>query len=113
MPQKLVSCDLISRDFANSSSIFYIIQYIWCAWCSNTFSKLGDHSSDAAFAMYYGKFQGIAPKAGLIIALVENRLEQNAEYELLLNEIHKMYLTQRAGVSQFNFGQIRTDIFRP
>lgn len=48
--------------------------------------------------MYYGKFQGIAPKAGQIITLVENRMEQNVEYELLLIEIHKMYLTQRAGV---------------
>lgn len=62
-----------------------------------------DQSSDAAFAMYYGKFQGIAPKANQIIALVENRLEQNVEYELLLIEIQKMYLTQRAGVSQHNF----------
>lgn len=50
--------------------------------------------------MYYGKFQGIAPKASQIIALVENRIEQNAEYEVLLSEIHKMYLTQRAGVSE-------------
>lgn len=48
--------------------------------------------------MYYGKFQGVAPKASQIIALVENRLEQNVEYELLLIEIHKMYLAQRAGV---------------
>lgn len=48
--------------------------------------------------MYYGKFQGVAPKADQIINLVESRIEQNVEYELLLNEIHKMYLTQRAGV---------------
>lgn len=48
--------------------------------------------------MYYGKFQGIAPKASQIITLVERRIEQNVEYENLLNEIHKMYLTQRAGV---------------
>lgn len=60
--------------------------------------KLGDQSSDAAFAMYYGKFQGIAPKASQIITIVESRIEQNVEYELLLIEIHKMYLTQRAGV---------------
>ncbi|XP_031626391.1 conserved oligomeric Golgi complex subunit 3 [Contarinia nasturtii] len=60
--------------------------------------KTGDQSSDAAFAMYYGKFQGIAPKASQIINLVESRIEQNVEYELLLNEIHKMYLTQRAGI---------------
>lgn len=58
-----------------------------------------DQSSDAAFAMYYGKFQGIAPKASQIITLVESRIEQNVEYELLLIEIHKMYLTQRAGVN--------------
>lgn len=62
--------------------------------------KLGDQSSDAAFAMYYGKFQGIAPKANQIITLVERRLDQNVEYDLLLNEIHKMYLTQRTGVSR-------------
>lgn len=49
--------------------------------------------------MYYGKFQGIAPKASQIITLVETRVDQNVEYELLLIEIHKMYLTQRAGVS--------------
>lgn len=69
--------------------------------------KLGDQSSDAAFAMYYGKFQGIAPKANQIIALVEGRLEQNIEYEHLLNEIHKMYLTQRAGVRQLQLTKNR------
>lgn len=63
----------------------------------------GDQSSDAAFAMYYGKFQGIAPKANQIITLVESRLEQNVEYDLLLNEIHKMYLIQRAGVSSLRY----------
>lgn len=52
-----------------------------------------------AFAIYYGKFQGIAPKASRIISLVENRIEQNAEYDNLLNELHKIYLSHRASVS--------------
>lgn len=52
--------------------------------------------------MYYGKFQGIAPKASQIITLVEKRIDQNMEYQHLLNEIHKMYLTQRAGVGSFH-----------
>lgn len=70
--------------------------------CCSFSTKLADQTSDSAFAMYYGKFQGIAPKASLIITLVESRIEQNVEYELLLIEIQKMYLTQRAGVRTIN-----------
>lgn len=64
----------------------------------NIFSQ-GDKSSDVAFAIYYGKFQGIAPKAAKIISLVENRIENNYEYESLLNELQKIYLSHRASVS--------------
>lgn len=59
----------------------------------------GDQSSDVAFAIYYGKFQGIAPKANPIIALVESRVQQNVEYDILLHELHKIYLSHRASVS--------------
>lgn len=59
-----------------------------------------DETADTAFAIYYGKFQGIAPKANRIISLIEDRLEQNVEYEHLLNELHKLYLFQRASVSE-------------
>lgn len=58
-----------------------------------------EETADTAFAIYYGKFQGIAPKANRIISMIEDRLEQNVEYEHLLNELHKLYLFQRASVS--------------
>lgn len=58
-----------------------------------------DQSPDVAFAIYYGKFQGIAPKANPIISLVESRLQQNVEYDILLNELQKIYLSHRASVS--------------
>lgn len=57
-----------------------------------------EETADTAFAIYYGKFQGIAPKASRIISLIESRVEQNVEYEYLLNELHKLYLFQRASV---------------
>lgn len=57
-----------------------------------------EQNSDTAFAIYYGKFQGIAPKANKIISLVEQRLDQNVEYEALLGELQRLYLFQRAGV---------------
>lgn len=57
-----------------------------------------DQSSEAVFAIYYGKFQGVAPKASRIISLVEERVGRNFEYDHLLDEIHKLYLTQRAWV---------------
>lgn len=62
-----------------------------------------NQSSDVAFAIYYGKFQGIAPKANPIIALVESRIQQNVQYDILLNELHKIYLSHRASVSRIQF----------
>lgn len=61
-------------------------------------TQLDEQSSEAVFAIYYGKFQGIAPKASRTISLVEERIGRSPEYDQLLDEIHKMYLTQRAWV---------------
>lgn len=72
-----------------------------------------DKSSDVAFAIYYGKFQGIAPKANPIIALVESRVQQNVEYDILLNELHKIYLSNRASVSGTWFNFLNFEIFDP
>lgn len=58
-----------------------------------------EKSSDAAFAIYYGKFQASAPKAKLITSVIEERLDRNTEYEQLLSELHQSYLSQRANVS--------------
>lgn len=58
--------------------------------------KITDKSSEAAFAMFYGKFQASSAKIKRIIGLVEERYERNAEYENLLLELHQFYLSQRA-----------------
>lgn len=58
--------------------------------------KINDKSSEAAFAMFYGKFQASSAKIKRIIKLVEDRYEKNAEYENLLSELHQFYLSQRA-----------------
>lgn len=72
-----------------------------------------DQSADTAFAIYYGKFQGIAPKASRIISLVEERVEQNTEYEHLLNELHRLYLFQRASVMSILNLEINQKAFMP
>jgi len=69
---------------------------------SKQLSKTDDKSSDAAFAIYYGKFQASAPKAKLITSVIEERLDRNTEYEQLLAELHQSYLSQRANVSTAN-----------
>lgn len=67
------------------------------------FSIAEEQNSDTVFALYYGKFQGVAPKAKKIISLVEDRVEQNIEYDNLLNELQRLYLFQRASVSILQF----------
>lgn len=62
-----------------------------------------DKSSDTAFAIYYGKFQATAPKAKRITSLIEERLDRSQEYEQLLAELHRTYLSQRANVYIFRF----------
>lgn len=71
---------------------------------SKQLSKTDDKSSDAAFAIYYGKFQASAAKAKLITSVIEERLDRNTEYEQLLSELHQSYLSQRANVRTTNKG---------
>ncbi|XP_004521742.1 conserved oligomeric Golgi complex subunit 3 [Ceratitis capitata] len=53
-------------------------------------------SPDAAFALYYGKYQTAAVKIKRVAQLVESRLERSVEYEQLLSEMHQNYLNERA-----------------
>ena len=57
---------------------------------------LGDKSSEAVFALYYGKFQASSVKIKKVTELVEQRHQKNGEYESLLFELHQQYLQQRA-----------------
>lgn len=59
-------------------------------------NKATDKSSDAAFALFYGKFQAFAARAKKITTLIEERYEKNSDYEQLLLELHQAYLAQRA-----------------
>lgn len=62
-------------------------------------SKEDDKSSNTAFAIYYGKFQAFAPKIKRITSVIEERLDRSNEYEVLLVDLHQVFLTQRANVS--------------
>lgn len=58
--------------------------------------KIIDKNSDTAFALFYGKFQASAPKVKKISSLIEERIDQSQEYDLLLSELQQTYLSQRA-----------------
>uniref|UniRef100_A0A0A1WN89 Conserved oligomeric Golgi complex subunit 3 n=1 Tax=Zeugodacus cucurbitae TaxID=28588 RepID=A0A0A1WN89_ZEUCU len=59
-------------------------------------TTITNSSPDAAFALYYGKYQTAAVKIKRVAQLVESRLERSAEYEQLLSEMHQNYLNERA-----------------
>ncbi|TDG44296.1 hypothetical protein AWZ03_009269 [Drosophila navojoa] len=55
---------------------------------------------DAAFALYYGKYQTAAAKVKRVAQLIESRLENsnNSEYNQLMTDLQQHYLAQRASV---------------
>ncbi|XP_055545149.1 conserved oligomeric Golgi complex subunit 3 [Wyeomyia smithii] len=55
-----------------------------------------EQALEAAFALFYGKFQASAPKVKRITATIEERLERSAEYAQLLASLHQHFLFQRA-----------------
>ncbi|XP_055839403.1 conserved oligomeric Golgi complex subunit 3 [Episyrphus balteatus] len=55
-------------------------------------------NAEAAFALYYGKYQASAIKIKRVSQLVEDRLSFGAEYEQLLSDIHNNYLSERANI---------------
>ncbi|XP_058058954.1 conserved oligomeric Golgi complex subunit 3 isoform X1 [Anopheles bellator] len=60
--------------------------------------KIGDPTMEAAFALFYGKFQASAPRVKRITATIEERLDRSPDYDVLLGELHQNYLTQRAAI---------------
>ncbi|XP_053694577.1 conserved oligomeric Golgi complex subunit 3 isoform X2 [Sabethes cyaneus] len=55
-----------------------------------------EQALEAAFALFYGKFQASAPKVKRITATIEERLERSPEYVQLLGTLHQHFLLQRA-----------------
>ncbi|XP_077554461.1 conserved oligomeric Golgi complex subunit 3 [Haemaphysalis longicornis] len=52
-------------------------------------------STDNSFALLYGKFRTHAPRIHALVAQIEERVEQNAEYKELLEGCHACYFAQR------------------
>ncbi|KAH8237551.1 hypothetical protein KR038_009186 [Drosophila bunnanda] len=53
---------------------------------------------DAAFALYYGKYQTAAAKVKRVAQLIESRAEHSNEYGQLMADLQQHYLAQRASV---------------
>lgn len=71
----------------------------------------GEISSDAIFALYYGKFQGSGPKIKKISAIVEGRrLQENPEYEQLHSDMINLYFSYRANVMRSAVEQALTNL---
>lgn len=58
-------------------------------------SKTTDKTSDAAFAIYYGKFQASSAKVRPTIMTIEERIQCSSEYGQLQSEIHQFYFSLR------------------
>uniref|UniRef100_A0A182JUF3 Conserved oligomeric Golgi complex subunit 3 n=1 Tax=Anopheles christyi TaxID=43041 RepID=A0A182JUF3_9DIPT len=72
--------------------------------------KVGDPTADAAFVLFYGKFQASSPRVRRITALIEDRLDRSPDYEQLLGELHQNYLTQRATIMSSGVDQAIKDL---
>ncbi|XP_058130062.1 conserved oligomeric Golgi complex subunit 3 isoform X1 [Anopheles ziemanni] len=72
--------------------------------------KVGDRSAEAAFALFYGKFQASSSRVQRITAMIEERLDRSPDYEQLLGELHQTYLTQRAAIMSTGVDQAIKDL---
>lgn len=55
-------------------------------------------SPDAAFALYYGKYQTSAAKIKRVSQMIESRIDICAEYANLLAELQQNYINERATI---------------
>ncbi|KFM56619.1 Conserved oligomeric Golgi complex subunit 3, partial [Stegodyphus mimosarum] len=51
--------------------------------------------SENAFTLYYGKFRSHAPRIHALMKQIEERIDKNPDYELLLSDCHQCYFNQR------------------
>ncbi|XP_045511546.1 conserved oligomeric Golgi complex subunit 3 [Colias croceus] len=54
---------------------------------------------DMAYAVYFGKFQAVAPKLKMVIGEIEKRAEVNEDYASLLSDIQREYAIRRQRVA--------------
>ncbi|XP_068626505.1 conserved oligomeric Golgi complex subunit 3 [Battus philenor] len=51
---------------------------------------------DTAYAVYFGKFQAVAPKLRMVISEIEKRAETNEDYAALLSDAQREYTARRS-----------------
>ncbi|GFU22439.1 conserved oligomeric Golgi complex subunit 3 [Nephila pilipes] len=51
--------------------------------------------SENAFTLYYGKFRSHAPRIHALMKQIEERVEKNPDYQVLLSDCHQCYFNQR------------------
>ncbi|XP_054719988.1 conserved oligomeric Golgi complex subunit 3-like [Uloborus diversus] len=51
--------------------------------------------SENAFTLYYGKFRSHAPRIHALMKQIEERVEKNPDYEVLVSDCHQCYFNQR------------------
>ncbi|XP_065079066.1 conserved oligomeric Golgi complex subunit 3 isoform X2 [Ochlerotatus camptorhynchus] len=71
-----------------------------------------EQGSEAAFALYYGKFQASAPRVKRITGTIEARLDRSTEYEQLLASLHQLFLSNRATIMSSGVEQAIRDLSR-
>uniref|UniRef100_A0A182Q709 Conserved oligomeric Golgi complex subunit 3 n=1 Tax=Anopheles farauti TaxID=69004 RepID=A0A182Q709_9DIPT len=71
---------------------------------------VGDPTAEAAFVLFYGKFQASSPRVKRITGMIEHRLDRSADYGLLLGELHQNYLNQRATIMSSGVDQAIKDL---
>ncbi|XP_012259696.2 conserved oligomeric Golgi complex subunit 3 [Athalia rosae] len=111
--------DFIQNNATFKESVSYLVKYRHCQYKAitlmqhyvfNQFAtatesilspKEADNepkNSDAALALFYGRFQSILPKVKAIIEQIESKSLKRPEYESLLAECHQSYLSHRGTV---------------
>ncbi|GFR07921.1 conserved oligomeric Golgi complex subunit 3 [Trichonephila clavata] len=51
--------------------------------------------TENAFTLYYGKFRSHAPRIHALMKQIEERVEKNPDYQVLLSDCHQCYFNQR------------------
>lgn len=62
----------------------------------STNKVLPSTSTDAAFALFYGRFKAFAAKIKYVTAALQRRREKNKEYTRLIETLEELYLDHRA-----------------
>lgn len=97
---------LVKYRHCQSKAIAMIQQYVFNQFTNATDSimtpkegeDLNAPNSDAALALFYGRFQSILPKVKNIIERIEAKAGKRVEYDTLLTECHQSYLSHRGTV---------------